>query len=124
VSEPGRKRACFSTDSPSGGEPLSEELEAKIEKALTALTPVLREHRRAILRAFAREIQTSTLADEVGTNLRIAERIGIVDAIKAGKADVLASAEPHPLEHPAMTKAWTKARDVLCAYREAGRGKW
>lgn len=35
------------------------------------------------------------------------------DAYRAMVADLLASAHPHPVEHPTMTKQWARARELL-----------
>jgi hypothetical protein len=35
------------------------------------------------------------------------------DAYRAMVADLLASAYPHPIEHPTMTKQWARARELL-----------
>jgi len=35
------------------------------------------------------------------------------DAYRAMVADLLASAYPHPIEHPTMTKQWARARALL-----------
>lgn len=35
------------------------------------------------------------------------------DVYHAMVADLLASAHPHPVEHPTMMKQWTRARELL-----------
>lgn len=35
------------------------------------------------------------------------------DAYRAMVCDLLASAHPHPVEHPTMTKQWARARELL-----------
>ena len=43
------------------------------------------------------------------TRALLAER----DAYRAMLRDLLASAHPHPTEHPTMTKQWERARELL-----------
>ncbi len=38
------------------------------------------------------------------------------DAFRAMVVDLLASAHPHPVEHPTMTAAWAKAQELLGKY--------
>lgn len=35
------------------------------------------------------------------------------DAYRSMLCDLLASAHPHPVEHPTMTKQWNRARELL-----------
>jgi hypothetical protein len=77
----------MSNRSDRSAEPLSEERLGKVHHRMRLLFQEGRPNDALdVLRAFAREIQTATLAEEVGTNLRIAERIGIWQAIQAGKS--------------------------------------
>lgn len=51
-------------------------------------------------------------------DLTIAEVSSERDAYRAMVCDLLASARPHPIEHPTMTTQWARARELL----KSGRG--
>ena len=54
-------------------------------------------------------LQMAQLIGEQESEVTLAER----DAYRAMLCDLLASAHPHPVEHPTMTKQWARARELL-----------
>jgi hypothetical protein len=96
-----------------------DELRSQIER----MTARAEEQQRLAAKALARDqrdlIEIDSVLASAGAHVRgsIADSVRALitdrDAYRAMVCDLLASASPHPTEHPTMTKQWARARELL-----------
>jgi hypothetical protein len=96
--------------------------EAKVRFLLKCAKEAEAERDSAIARAEKAEAALDNWRQQAGTDYRgLVDKLLAVndraisdrDAYRAMVCDLLASAHPHPTEHPTMTRQWNRARELL-----------
>jgi hypothetical protein len=96
-----------------------------LKKLVDAVAADCDDSAQGALEAYLREIDVPqgdvrSFGDVLAHNIRMRHEIDSLtierDAYRDIVCDLLASAYPHPVEHPTMTKQWARAKALLLKY--------